>query len=385
MRTRLPLLLLAVFLISFSSCVKKEADIEYNYYKGDGLAELKQTLDLREPPLEYKNDFPSYYTGFSSPFDEDLATLGRVVFYDKSLSSDGTISCASCHDQAAAFADPVAFSEGVDGKVTARNSLALGSVFSFQEYYGSMSFNRVPFFWDNRANSVEDQSKETFANEREMNMQMHQVVNVVNDRSYYKPLIDAATNGRTTNADENLVLQAVGVFVNSISSYNSKYDDALADYFDEHRNLDDIESVDLPKLSPLENEGKDVYMENCSSCHGTTNGFPGEFAANNGLDLEYEDDGAGNGEFKVPTLRNITLTYPYMHDGRFATIDEVLKHYETGIKPHQNLSPALKTNSGQPKRIDLDNGKKEALKAFLETFTDEEVLTAEKYSDPFFQ
>lgn len=392
MKTRLPLFLSVALLFALSSCVKEGTEVEYNYYT-EGYEEMRTVLNLSETPLAYENDFPSYYTGFTSPFDKDQATLGRVIFYDKALSADGSISCASCHDQAAGFADNKKLSDGVNGEVTSRNSLALGSVFSFQEYYGSESFGRVPFFWDNRANSVEEQARQTFANNQEMDMQMHQVVAAINERShYYGPLVKAV-RGNTTVADEATVLNAVSVFVNSISSMNSKYDDALSAYFDEHGHIADIGTKDLPGLSAIENTGKDFYMANCASCHGATNGFPGIVKANNGLPTENGDIGIGasdgsyyDGFFKVPTLRNITLTQPYMHDGRFATLDDVLDHYaklgtESGYA-HHNLSEELR-NGSTPKVINISDQDRIAIKAFFETFEDENLATEEKYSDPF--
>jgi cytochrome c peroxidase len=394
MKTKLPLFLFAALLFSFSSCVKEGADVVVNYYDKEGYDEMKQVLNLPEPPLVYVNDFPAYYIGFSAPFDTDLATLGRVIFYDKALSSDGSVACASCHIQAAGFADNKVFSDGVNGEVTARNSLALGSVFSFQEYYGSVFSNRVPFFWDNRASSVEDQSRETFANSREMDMKMHEVVSEVNKRAYYKPLI-SKVRGNTTVADETTILNAVSVFVNSISSMNSKYDDVLSAYFLEKGHINDIASVNLSGLSDVENLGKALYMNNCASCHGETNGFPGEIQANNGLSDYTGDQGIGeiqgsnfNGVFKVPTLRNITLTAPYMHDGRFATIDEVLDHYQSlsSAPAHPNLSQQLRVNdnpSGLPKTMHFSSAGREALKAFFNTFEDNHMATAEKYADPF--
>ncbi|MFT7451097.1 MAG: cytochrome c peroxidase, partial [Patescibacteria group bacterium] len=253
MKTKFQLLLIAALFFTISSCVKEGVDVEYNYYDEEGYVEMKKVLNLPETPMAYHNEYPSYYINSSSfSFNRDLATLGRVIFYDKALSSDGTISCASCHDQAAAFADNKQFSDGVDGKVTARNSLALGSVFSFQEYYGSIISNRVPFFWDNRANNVEDQSRETFANDREMNMEMHDVVNAMNNQPYYRPLLKVIRGSEV--ADEYTALEAVSVFVNSISSYNSLYDDALSEYFDENQNLDNIRTAELPLFSPIENQ-----------------------------------------------------------------------------------------------------------------------------------
>ena len=394
MKTKLSFLSLLALLLALSACVKEGADVEFQYYSEEGYKEMKKVLNLPELPLEYKNEFPDYYTGFSAPFDKDKATLGRVLFYDKALSADGKISCASCHDQAAGFADNKALSDGVNNKVTTRNSLALGSVFSFQEYYGSMSFNRVPFFWDNRASSVEEQAKQTLANPLEMDMQMHEVASVVNSLPYYKPLFKVAFGSELAN--ETNILEAISVFINSISSFNSKYDDALSSYFNQYGNLEGIETANLSVLTDLENQGKNIYMQNCASCHGTTNGFPGKVMANNGLELDYEDEGMyeisgynnEKGVFKVPTLRNITLTAPYMHDGRFATIDEVLDHYQSGIKAHQNLDPELRNGYDSqgnpiPKQIDLSGNKREALKAFFKTFDDPVMAKAEKYADPF--
>jgi cytochrome c peroxidase len=227
-----------------------------------------------------------------------------------------------------------------------------------------------------------------------MDMQMHEVIAEVNKRAYYKPLIKAV-RGNTSVADETTVLNAVSMFVNSISSMNSKYDDAISTYFLDKGHIIDIASVNLSGLSEVENLGKTLYMNNCASCHGETNGFPGEVQSNNGLADYTEDQGIGeiqgndyNGVFKVPTLRNITLTAPYMHDGRFATIDEVLDHYQSlsSAPAHPNLGKQLRVNvnpNGAPKAMDFSSADREALKAFFKTFEDEKMATAEKYADPF--
>ncbi len=391
MRTRLSLLLAALFFLALSSCTKEGADIQYYYYGENGEYEMmSEYLDIPSTPMSYVNNFPSYYTRNSLPFDKDLATLGRVLFYDKKLSKDGSVSCASCHDQRAGFADNRALSLGVANRETSRNSLALGSVFSFNEYYGSRTIGLVPFFWDNRAASVQEQSIQTLANPLEMDMEMHEVVDAVNDQPYYEPLLIAAYGKRTAN-DEN-VLDAISEFVNSIGSFDSKYDEALSTYFNKNGTLANAENSDLEGLSTLENEGRAIFLQNCASCHGNINGMPGEFQANNGLDEAYDDKGIGdlsgntyeNGVFKVPTLRNIALTAPYMHDGRFNTLEEVLDHYSTGVQDHPNLSFQLKSFvDGQPVRMEFDQQDREALLAFLHTFTDDKLAADVKYSDPF--
>jgi cytochrome c peroxidase len=161
---------LALFI---SYCIKKGADIKYYYYDEDDYKILSQHLTIKEYPEDYTLDFPSYYTrGFNTRFDNRIATLGRVLFYYKNLSFDRSVSCASCHKQELAFSDDVALSSGVQNRSTDRNALALGSTFNFREYYGNPSFGGIPFFWDNRALTVAEQTKQTISNEKEMGMQM---------------------------------------------------------------------------------------------------------------------------------------------------------------------------------------------------------------------
>ena len=381
------LLAFLMVLFFFSSCKKEKIDIAYERYTADDFAVLSQTLNIENDLLDYTFVFPKYYNSRSLSFDSDLATLGRVIFYDKNLSDDRTISCASCHKQELAFADDVAFSEGVSNRVTSRNSLALGSVFNFAEYYGDAAQGRIPFFWDNRANTVQEQARQTFANEREMNMPMHKVMDRVGEGDYYGILFKETFGD--SQITEDRVLDAISEFINSMSSYRSKYDDELDKHYENSFNLSNIEGSPFPGFTTAENLGKDLYVSKCGNCHGAINGFPAEVKANNGLDIAYEDQGIGaingssqNGLFKVPTLRNIALTGPFMHDGRFATLEEVVDHYSNGVQNHPNLSNQLK-QGGQAKAFNFSQGEKDALIAFLNTFTDEVMLNDKKYSDPF--
>ncbi|MFK7773256.1 MAG: cytochrome-c peroxidase [Saprospiraceae bacterium] len=381
------LLVFLMVLFFFTSCKKDKIDISYERYTADDYEVLSQTLNIENDLEDYTFVFPKYYNSRSLSFDSDLATLGRVMFYDKNLSDDRTISCASCHKQELAFADDLAFSEGVSNRVTSRNSLALGSVFNFAEYYGDAASGRIPFFWDNRASTVQEQSRQTFANEREMNMPMHKVMERVEAADYYKILFKETYGD--SQVTEDRILDAVSEFVNSMSSYRSKYDQELDKHYEMSYNLNNIEGANFSGFTTAENLGKDLYVSNCGNCHGAINGFPAEVKANNGLDMEYEDQGIGemsgasqNGVFKVPTLRNIALTGPFMHDGRFVTLEEVVDHYSNGVKNHPNLSQQLK-QGGQAKAFNFTQGEKDALIAFLNTFTDEVMLTDPKYSDPF--
>jgi cytochrome c peroxidase len=306
------------------------------------------------------------------------------LFYDKSLSSDKSVSCATCHKQELAFSDNVAFSPGAEGKVTTRNSIALGSVINFRLYYGNEVFNGIPFFWDNRANTIQEQSKGTLANPNEMNMHMSQVQSRVNSLEYYKPLIKKAYGKE--EASQEQILDAIAEFTNSITNYNTKFDRSLDVHFNKYRNTF-IDNVQLASFTAEENKGKDIYLRECASCHGTVAGRPGKTEGNNGLYATYTDKGmgafdGGNPRFKIPTLRNILLTAPYMHDGSLKTIDDVLAHYSSGIKNTAGLNQELKSGN-QPKKMNFTEEDKKALKAFFATMTDDVVTSDPKFADPF--
>lgn len=393
------LTLFAVICLMMTACQKDDnnPDVSINYYTQEDYSMMSQYLNIPEFPLSYKLDFPDYYNTDFTNFDKDIATLGRVLFYDVNLSEDRQISCGSCHKQEIAFSDDIAFSEGINQKVTTRNTLALGSVFSFNEYYGAENFGRIPFFWDNRATTVAEQSKQTIANENEMGMEMDQVVDRVVEEPYYRPLFDAAYGRGTTVTKEN-VLEAISEFVNSMGSFSAKFDEGLnleSAGTTGFINLTNLANQDFGNFTAQENYGKAIYQQNCASCHSAILSAPPKARANNGLDVEYDDKGIGamtganadKGMFKVPTLRNIALTAPYMHDGRFQTLEEVIDHYSTGIQLHPNLDYDLRSGNGA-KQFNFNADEKAALLAFLQTATDEiyiDPVASEKYSDPFKQ
>jgi cytochrome c peroxidase len=374
-------LFVLVVALSFSSCIDDDKEFVVKYYNNGELMANELNIDLEGPP-SYNLEFPAYY-GRVGNFNKDDATLGRVIFYDEKLSADGTVSCASCHKQELAFSDDKVVSDGIFNEVTKRNSLALGAVFNFQEYYGP---NRVPFFWDNSVQTVEEQIVKTFAAKNEMGMTMSKIVEVINNNDYYKPLIYAANN-RNEVITEQVAIRALAQFVNSIGSYNSKFDQAL----DRETNGSTLgfgfpgEALqDFAEFSASENRGKKIYMSNCASCHGEVMGAPNELQANNGLRITDGDYGipGTQGEFKVPSLRNLSLTYPYMHDGRYATIEEVVEHYSTGLEDTPSIHPFLKEN-GAAKKFNFTDNEKEDLISFLKTFDDQDILTDVKFSDPF--
>ena len=281
-------IMLGFFLIGLiASCVKKGADIEYHYYNDGDYDKISAVLDVSEYPDDYTLKFPNYYTrGFNRTFDNGIATLGRVLFYDKNLSADRSVSCASCHQQQLAFSDDKALSTGIQNRSTARNSLALGSTFNFSEYYGNPTFGGIPFFWDNRAFTVSQQSEQTLGNPLEMGMKMHEVVDRVKELDYYKPFFDVEFQGRV---EPNTVLQSISEFVNALASFNSEFDQNLDEHYSKYNSTENLDQYNFDSYSDSENRGMKLYMNNCASCHSQTFGAPSKVAANNGLVMNYTD------------------------------------------------------------------------------------------------
>ena len=370
-------------------------DIKSTYidYTDEEYEKLTQRLDLPSELFDYSPEFDEDF--FNNHLEEGniqsrrsshKATLGRVLFYDKTLSINEVISCASCHQQSLAFADDVAFSEGFDGEITTRNSLPLGNTIGFETSYrggdGDFGFgSQALFSWDESNTDISSQSKAAITSEIEMGLNMSELVNRLKNQEDYKILFEKAYGDQ--DILEHRVLEAIEEFVNSIVSNHSKFDaESMAS------DLDIFE--DFSGYTTRENIGKTLYLNNCASCHSFDHQFTAVATANNGLDINYEDKGVGEhssdpskvGVFKVPFLRNIELTGPYMHDGRFATLDDVINHYSEGIQNHDNLHNNLRSGN-DAKKMNFTNDDKANLKAYLLTLTDKEVIADVKFSDPF--
>lgn len=297
------------------------------------------------------------------------ATLGRVLFYDKRLSTNQTISCSSCHQQQHGFSDPRQFSVGFAGGLTGRNSMGLSHARWYQ---------RENFFWDERAATLEAQVLEPIQNAVEMGMTLPALTNRLAAEPFYTNLFTAAFG--SPDITPARISRALAQFVRSIVSVQSKYDVGVTNNF--------------ANFTPLENQGRQIFngpAGGCAACHGTDNFVPGPAINNNGLEFPFVDPGLGgvtgnppdNGKFKVPSLRNIALTGPYMHDGRFATLEQVVEFYNSGVVDNPNLSPPLRNPDGTVRRLNLTQQQKDALVAFLRTLTDPNLATDPKYSDPF--
>lgn len=290
------------------------------------------------------------------------ATLGRVLFYDKRLSHDNSLSCASCHQQEHGFSDPDPVSTGIDGQQGTRHSMALAN----SRYYitGAM-------FWDERAESLEAQALMPIENPIEMGSTLAEVVGKLSQTKFYPDLFTAAFG--TPEITPERIGKAIAQFERAMVSYQSKYDTAFAP------------SSTTPQFEQVftadELAGMEIFHSEqgrCSGCH-STEAQVGEFVSNVGLDLETVDEGLGEGRFKTPSLRNIAVRGRFMHDGRFSTLQEVVEFYNTGVQDAESLDESLRN----PLQLGLTEHQVLQLVAFLETLTDEAFLTSELFSDPF--
>jgi cytochrome c peroxidase len=357
------------------------------YYPDSEAVVLKQYLTIPlDEPYDYSFDLPDYMPASNRreiEIKSAKATLGRVLFYDKNLSKNGTVSCASCHIQAFAFSDTTTFSKGFLGQQTRRNSYPIPSSSSTQNYYHASDL-----FWDARSQKVAWQTVETMENHVEMGIDdWDELLEKLSNEPYYKILLKKVSSSYEEFNQARLGY-AIQEFVESFKSIDSRFDAAYADAslttFDPYKNI--------PTFTAQENLGKNLFMDNCASCHGQSFTLPQVQTACNGLDMEYTDNGVGeiypsggayNGIFKVPTLRNVELTGPYMHDGRFKTLEEVIDFYDTDIANHPNLHPLLKNANGTPIKLNFTQQEKEAIVAFLKTTTDSKLMVDDKFSNPF--
>lgn len=405
MKKILYLLLLAFLAVS---CEKNRFvldDDENTSSWEEALKAFKGTIPLLG---QFDNSIPAYLNAVGMnavPVNNLKAGLGRVLFYDKNLSKDRSISCASCHKQEKAFSDDVDFSVGIEGKRTHRNSMPLANVANFAAHYAMIGGQAPALLWDERSPDVISQSRIAFANPVEMGLNMEEVIGRVREQSYYLYLWKQVYGNFEPN--EVQVLECLQEFVGVMGSSKSPLDKALSSGFSafESQNTTvhdtvviqlyyggtsttiNTINVGLPGLTPAEDRGRLVFINNCTKCHSPIRPFQEVFAACNGLEMQYTDNGLAEltgkkeheGVFKSPPLRNIALTAPYMHDGRFKTLEEVVNFYSEGIRPHPNLHPLLKETGS----LNLSVQQKQDLIAFLHTFTDNSITADPRFSNPF--
>ncbi len=376
------ILALSALLILMFACKKDLEDTN----KGSNNPSVSNAPVLPDNLLNYANpNLPAYLnqgpvanadnTPVNNPVTNAGATLGRVLFYEKQMSSNGTISCASCHQSINGFSDPATLSLGFENGLTGRHSMSLAN---------SRFYANGHFFWDERANTLEDQVLLPIQDEVEMGMDLDSLVLRLQNLGYYDELFLAAFG--SDEITSNRISLALAQFIRSMISYQSKYDIGRQQVTAANQNF--------PNFTAEENQGKALFLNpaiGCAACHGT-DAFIAPGPRNNGLDaLNADDAGVGgvtgnanqNGLFKVGSLKNVALTAPYMHDGRFNTLEEVIEHYNSGVANNPNLSIPLRLPNNGVRRLNLSENEKQALVAFLETLTDTALNNDVKFSNPF--
>ncbi len=311
--------------------------------------------ELNIPQL-FKEKLISPVIPTNNPLTKEGVSLGKKLFFDKILSGNGTQSCASCHNPRKAFTVNTRFSDGIDGNFGTRNSMPLFNL--------AWNYNER-FTWDGKELSLERQALEPVRNPIEMHANWKTVAQKLQNHPEYPTLFLHAFG--VTTIDSTLVAKAISQFERTLISSNSKFDK--------------YQRGEL-SLTPQEQNGFNVFMDeakgDCFHCHGSNNNplWTDNIFHNNGLDTTFMDLGLGaitgdpadNGKFKSPSLRNLAFTAPYMHDGRFATLDEVINHYSEGLKPSTTIDPLMKKVASGG--VGLSSQDKADLKAFLLSLSD---------------
>jgi cytochrome c peroxidase len=307
--------------------------------------------------------FPAVaYTLENNPVTRDGFELGRALFYDPILSVDSSIACANCHQQARAFSDPVhRFSKGVGEASGFRNAPAIQNTAFAQD-----------FFWDGGVKHLDFVPINAITSELEMQETLAGVVIKLQRSAFYPTRFNQAFGyGEITSQH---MLQALSQFMVMMISADARYD----------QYLQGRESLTTDELAGLQ-----LVQQKCSGCHATDIFTDGSFR-NNGLDENFDSDAGreritelpeDRGKFKVPSLRNVELTAPYMHDGRFGTLTQVLGHYNTGVKTSETLDPLL--TAGSLPGIALSATDQQQIIAFLKTLTDRTFTKDPRFSNPF--
>jgi cytochrome c peroxidase len=338
---------------------------------------LVSSFILKKRPTPYQFPelfhFPKMPKNPTNPVTLEGVELGRFLFYDSILSRNYTFSCGSCHKQEKAFSNsPTTFSKGIEGNEMIRNTPAL---FNLAWY---------PFlFWDGRVSGIEEQIFQPVKAHEEMNLSWKEAASRINKNKFYRTKFRLAFGKQ--KPDSVLISKAIAQFLRTLLSHESKYDKMIKG------------DVDFTKE---EHEGFVIVNEqtlgDCFHCHNTDAHALGTslIFSNNGLDKiakpeDYKDKGYGAitgklqdyGKFKVPSLRNIAFTAPYMHDGRFKTLEEVLDFYSEGVNVCANIDS--KMQYAHQRGVKLNAKQKKQVIAFLNTLTDSVFISNPEFGNPF--
>ncbi len=338
----------------------------------DGPIEEEETYiptpkPLTIPPI-LQQLLPAPYIPADNPQTEEGLALGRKLFYDPILSGDGSQACASCHQPGNSFSDPKKFSIGIDGFEGTRNSMPL---------YNMAWNTNEKFFWDGRSVGLEKQALDPVTNPIEMHNTWENAVASLQATAPYPELFRKAFG--TSIVTKELTAKAIAQFERTLISANAPFDRYL---------------LGENSLTPEEINGFAIFMDeargDCFHCHGNAFNplWTDNIFHNNGLDAIITDKGLGNisgdpnddGKFKSPSLRNLAYTAPYMHDGRFETLDEVINHYSEGLVYSRTIDPLMKAVSRGG--VQLTESDKADLKAFLLSLSDPSFISNPAFQDP---
>ena len=361
-------------LIFLAAACKKEDDDEN---VGCTNCPDEDLIDVSYDPQAYTLEIPEWLPDPIIPEDNPMTVdgvmLGRQLFYEKKLSSDGSMSCGSCHLQEKGFTDGLATSVGVLGMNGSRSSMSIVN----------LVFNTNGFFWDGRVATLEEQALLPIEDHLEFNESWDNVMEKLKEDEAYPSLFRKAFGiERKSEMTKELAAKAIAQFERTIISGNSRFDQIVE------------QNMGWPTDAELRGQqlfffelAQDLDHPGCSHCHFNPLYTDNEYK-NNGLDAveemeDFEDPGLGGvngnifdyGKFRVPTLRNIEHTAPYMHDGRLATLEDVLDEYSKGGHGVINEDPNIQ-------EFTLSEQDKQDLIAFLKMLTDEELLTNPAFSDP---
>jgi cytochrome c peroxidase len=311
--------------------------------------------------LSYPEFWPMPTYNFSNnPLSEEGIQLGKKLFYDPLLSKDNTISCSSCHLSYTAFTHvDHKLSHGLNDRIGTRNSLALMN----------LAWNKT-FMWDGSANHLDMQALAPISDPNEMGSSIQEVVEKLKSSQEYPPLFTTAFGDESITGSK--VLKALSQFQLTLISSNSKYDKVVGDNSEE-------------SFTEQEENGYKLYKQHCATCHAEPLFTTGDFA-NNGLPIDSKLQDLGRMKitqnpldsmsFRIPSLRNLKYSFPYMHDGRFGNLNEVINHYTEEIDPSGFIDSRLS------QKIVLTSNQKVDLIAFLRTLNDEEFVFNKDFAFP---
>lgn len=390
-------IILALISLSLLSCGNDDSN-EFVSIPDNELLHLSNilTVDFSNLPNYSNQAIPNYInkdnTTFGNSITNEGATLGRVLFYDKQLSVDNTISCASCHKQEFAFGDDTQVSSGVNG-VTVRHSMRL---------VNARFSNENKFFWDERAATLETQTTMPIQDHIEMgfsgengDLSFDDLISKLEDTEYYPVLFNFAFGSTTISEDR--IQDALAQFIRSIQSFDSKYDEGRA--------LAINDGQPFNSFTAQENLGKQLFLQppvfnnqgirtnggiGCAGCHQAPEFSIDPNALNNGVIGTPDNSGTDLIVTRSPSLRDVvkadgTANGPFMHIGVSSNLATVLNHYDhIVLAGNTNLDPRLMPN-GFGQQLNLTQDERDAVIAFIKTLAGSDMYTNEKWSNPFIE